>query len=131
MGYPQFGNVKTVVIPVPKEDMSVQEYKNAYGIDLRDIVLLDKGLGNLYLKPNTFYLVNFNTAVGSSLITNESYLTSGMIAISKVESQSYESGVKNAQLLIKTPDEGYFLEIGVDKSLEFSYENMYIRFNEI
>lgn len=39
MGYPQFGKVKDVVLPVPaNEPLSLDEYKERYGIDLRDFI---------------------------------------------------------------------------------------------
>ena len=38
MGYPNFGKVKTVVLPIPNEELTLDEYKEKYGIDLRELV---------------------------------------------------------------------------------------------
>lgn len=129
--YPNFGKVKTIVIPVPIEQLNINEYKEKYGIDLRDFVLLDKQYGRMYLKPNAFYLIDFNTAVGSSLIGEESANFAGLFPISKLNASAYVSGNVDAKLRIETPAEDFYLEIGIPNTLEFSYDNLYIFFNEI
>lgn len=42
MGYPNFGKVRTLTLPFTgaEEEMSIDEYKKLYGIDLRDILAL-------------------------------------------------------------------------------------------
>ena len=41
MGYPQIGKNRVLVLPVPASDMTAEEYKEAFGIDLNDIELRD------------------------------------------------------------------------------------------
>ena len=52
MGYPNLGKVKTIVLPVPKSQMTRKEYFDAYGIDLASIIKefkYTKSEGNIYL----------------------------------------------------------------------------------
>lgn len=55
--YPQFGKVKTIVLPIPSSPLTYQQYKEAYGIDLKDFLIVNSN-GNLLLEklPNTLLM---------------------------------------------------------------------------
>lgn len=46
MGYPNFGKAKTITFPIDGKETgySIEEYKEKYGIDLRDILTIDENL---------------------------------------------------------------------------------------
>ena len=57
MSYPAFGKVKTIVLPIPGEELTLNEYRDKYGIDLREFIkvtatniLLDFGCAHVLLK---------------------------------------------------------------------------------
>ena len=68
MAYPNFGKVKTIVLPIDNDKTySIETYKKDYGIDLRDIFELDDG----YIKfknniKNCLVLINDNHAFSQS-----------------------------------------------------------------
>lgn len=41
MGYPIFGKMKTITLPIPDAALTFAEYKDAYGIDLQNLPLVD------------------------------------------------------------------------------------------
>ena len=87
MGYKPFGKNRVIVLPVPDSDMTAEEYRNAYGIELdsiemRDLILLqeegkqaypvlyiDKENKVLYTADKAFsYASGFELVEGDSLI---------------------------------------------------------------
>ena len=61
MSYKPFGKTKTITLPisVDDEEMSIYQYKEKYGIDLREIIdlFLDAGSGNIRFKVDALILV--------------------------------------------------------------------------
>lgn len=119
MGYPNFGKVKTIVLPTPDENLSYEQYKEKFGIDLKDIVKIASN-GLIILKPqNVFWLINDVDAhweTPSRLYTIISAYTSG-----------YESGVSDGSLRIYfggVPESsGIYLDIRCSKDKTLAIEN--------
>ena len=63
MSYPVFGKVKTIVLPVPTPDdaISLQQYKDRYGIDLKDFLVLEPDYGLIDFIAPKDSIVLFNT----------------------------------------------------------------------
>ena len=128
MGYPNFGKVKTLVLPLPRNETSIDEYKNLYGIDLRDFVELSEE-GIISLKnglPNTSIFIDDITLLESGIRLNA---TNGTM------SQQYEEGVTDAIFgLIFTGDgqnTGSIWEIIIPKDADFNIDNIKVRNFEV
>ena len=76
MGYPNYGKVKTIVLPIPKSvltgtPISFEDYKKNYGIDLADIIGHDVGFIEKIPQNANFYLsVNLGEYKSSSFSPN-------------------------------------------------------------
>lgn len=94
MGYPQFGKVKTIVLPIgPLQNYSYEEYKKLYGIDLKDIFVIK----DEYIVPkdsNTLILFKVNTEE----LAYPAYYT--LYGLDKLETANYVAGSSNAKFII-------------------------------
>ena len=64
MGYPNFGKVKTIVLSCCNQDdeISIEEYKNRYGIDLKEFLSVNANKKTLEFKAkNSMVLVESTT----------------------------------------------------------------------
>ena len=59
-GYKNNRATKTIILPIPmggEGDLSYQEYKERYGIDLKEVIDLDSSHGNVIFKENVILLI--------------------------------------------------------------------------
>ena len=75
MGYPNFGKVKTIVLPIEDGDsgLTFDEYEKKYGLDIREIFRLYKNetTYSFELKENTLYLLSYGGVIKPLFIFND------------------------------------------------------------
>ena len=59
ISYPKFGKVKTITLPIEHNTLTWEEYKEKYGIDLRDLVRLNSGK-QIVLKEESLIIFNLS-----------------------------------------------------------------------
>lgn len=96
MGYPNFGKVKTITLPIPERTMSFAEYKNAFGIDLEELentelLLLKEPDGQIvpvlyYDKENAvLYTANYSVDISAGFEVETESLISKVIEGGTIE----------------------------------------------
>lgn len=96
MGYPNFGKVKTLTLPIPDSSMTFAEYKNAYGIDLEQLentalILLRESNEDIapvlyYDKENAIlYTANYSVDISAGFEVKTDSLISKVIAGGTIE----------------------------------------------
>ena len=126
MSYPNFGKVKTIVLPCPDEPMSIEEYKNAYGIDLRGMIVLKDN--NIEFKndilESSLILLRQSRAVGD--------ITPLVPVMGVYSAYTYESGVTPADTKLLTrynnEENGYYgIQLKINEDVEFKLDNLLIQ----
>lgn len=129
MGYPAFGKVKTIVLPIAKGDnLSISEYKEKYGIDLKEYLFVDAS-GNLYFDTSKYlFLVRLIDADRSTY-----HFNSFNVIISSLVT-TYDAGSTDAtlQLMTSPVDEAdWSIKFEIDKDVDFLLDNVRISYYEI
>ncbi len=137
MGFPNFGKVKTITLPIPHEPMSIAEYKAKYGIDLKEFLYISDD-SNLYFKaiPNTRILFDISEVLKSFGSYNNATLIdlSTMFTVDN-GSSAYVSGTTDGRKCYcvrsylgeenaLTPE--YVIVLKLDKSKELNLDNITI-----
>ena len=126
MGYPQFGKVKTIVLPLPVNLISYSDYKKLFGIDLKDVLKLENGI--ITLKRGD-YLPLIKDFMGES-ISGILYIA----PITNVTMQQYSEENTDAVLRLYyngvAGDDGLALQFSIYKDEEFTFENIKIGYFE-
>ena len=136
MGYPNFGKVKTIVLPVPANQMTYAQYKEKYGIDLKDFIELGSTSIRLKSNRNVFLIADF-TEIKELL---ESYFPNLCpIGSLPMYAQDYDDGVQDGCMRIYLCDfdeslnevvAHFMLQFLIPQDREFKFENMYIQGSE-
>lgn len=132
MGYPNFGKVKTIVLPADHDEMTLEEYKQKYGIDIKSFLSIsvsgggDKGRISLVIPSNIFILINGDDL--AKAYNAPQY--GGCQAITSIDNTDWDSGVSNAILILKG-GHGVGLYITCNKDNELNFDNIRIQGNEI
>lgn len=135
MGFPDFGKVKTIILPIPSDPMSITEYKAKYGIDLKEFLLIT---ADKYLRfkpiPNTQIFLD----IGEVLKGYGSFCDSPLVDLSVISMQDstlYVSGTTDGMSTYCVraywdPDNvlqpEYLVILKVDKSEELTIDNITI-----
>lgn len=120
-GYPNFGKVKTLVLPLPERDISIDEYKDLYGIDLREFIELtdDKSIQFKDGLPNTLVLIDDITLSESSIRLN---------SVTYTMHKNYIEGNQDAVFGLAYYGDGdgfgAIWELVISKNEEFKIENI-------
>lgn len=137
MGYPNFGKVKTIVLPLVDtgtDGLTIAQYREKTGIDLRDIVKIDTGNKRVVIKTAALYLFANTPKFSESL----GYEHVPAIAAPANFTSQAQSDTTPAQLIFEISTfptiEGAYgahfdLVIPKDKSLE--YENLRVICSEL
>lgn len=126
--YPAFGKVKTIALPLPPTSMTAKQYKDAFGIDVRDIFELTTGY-DIYLKTKLGFVLLYdteNTFYENTEMTlgHNSYIP--VISASKVSSWVEEA--HNAQTIFgfynSSEETTIGLKVSIDKSSPFECDSI-------
>ena len=125
MGYPNFGKVKTIVLPCPSDSLTIAQYKERYGIDLSNYLRLEDA--SIYFKAPENTLILLNDEGGQ---TTADFI-SRVNTISFIEKQEWEEGNTDGVLNFGAwyvPSENAYegLSFVISKSEEFKLENLLI-----
>lgn len=124
--YPNFGKVKTIVLPYVQEfdgiPATLDEFKEKTGIDLKPFVYLGAG-GIVSLRaPNTMFLLNSDGAYGKaySLIS----------APNQIDSHTWEKDANDGDFILHIFDSNsnfdFTFSLIVDKDSDFLIDNVKI-----
>lgn len=131
--YPPFGKVKTIVLPVPTDELTYSQYKQKYGIDLKDVFEIDAD-----------YYINFKNYRNSNILfdftevkTITGTVTPNLIPVGCLPSAStvYDEGAEDGkleffQIAYSTADEAtfanYVIKFVISKDMPWEIENMTI-----
>ena len=133
MGYPNFGNVKTLVLPIPSERMSIDDYKEKYGINLRKLLKLHPEDGAITLETNALVLIrDIDGTLHVQGSPSDGYSWEGSIFPAVcVNQQLYVEGENIGGLSIggiNDTENGVFgIGFYVESGVEFTIENMYVQ----
>ena len=121
MGYKMPNVVKEIYLPINVgDDLSVEDYREKYGINLKDFIALEGGYINIKFGISKVFLVD--------LYIKEVY---PYIVLSQ---DGYESGsAEGASLLYGNPEgqASFCIKFYIDKDDDFSIENVKIKYIEI
>ena len=136
MGYPIFGKIKNIVLPLPIyefNDMSIEEYKEFSGIDLRDIFELDHVNKRIRFKQtNALYYFN---AIDYNLFNNM-----GLLPINPVNSHEifyeYWNDVNETNAILQysildTDGNGLSIQFQISYRSDFDINNIKISMNQM
>ena len=135
MAYPNFGKVKTIVLPIPYSWIGIDEYKEKYGIDLKEFIKLNFTSKSIELEksPNTLILIDLSDSIDyAGFIGLPALVPLGSFSV--MDPEYYDSGVNDATLnymLFKySTDDGLLglaiLRFRISKDDDFSYDNLKI-----
>ena len=130
MGYKNFQVVKEIYLPIQRSDnLTLAEYKEKYGIDLKPFVSLDdEGKSIQFTTPNNakFFIA---------------FLDSLLVPFSKVfqpnafTTQSWDSGVDSAETILMIEDitatYGIGIAFTIDANDAFDLANIHVGVSEI
>ena len=124
VSYPQFGKVKTIVLPIPANSISLDEYKEKYGIDLREYIYLDGHEIKLKNVENALILIDdIDSNLVGSIRTLRPIISLGI--------QQWTSGSLDGSTIFgcvyNVADEVYEgLELIIDKDDDFTLDNVHV-----
>ena len=131
MGYQMPIVCKELYLPIPSTEATLQEYKDLYGIDLRDFIELDEDAGYILFKipyaTKTFLVAptSFNEDFGSAI---DSYPS--VHEFTDITHQAYSvDDETDARTIIRYWNDGgtiFGLKLGIKYSKEFKIENIKI-----
>ena len=136
MGYPNFGKVKTIVLPLiatPDGGITIEEYKKATGIDLSDFFQLRSE--EIHFVADAHIL----GCVTKSFMENYGYYYEGTnyVPMTDCARETYEEGATDGELSIVFDNAFGGLETNggirfvISKDLPFALENIRIHCAEI
>lgn len=136
MGYPAFGKVKTIVLPVPGEQMKFTEYKEKYGIDLKEFFEVKENDINLKNVKNAVIYFDLSDVSDNAPVEFIGKLLP--LGATIYASQSYESKVTSGAIYYKIPyynsdniiDFIGYISIELSKDEELSIDNARIGYFE-
>ena len=128
-GYKKFSVAKTIVLPIPEEFISVQDYKDKYGIDLKELVEMVNGHICLNLTDNIVFL---RSPVGETVIEIPRFgkANQPIFPITACKANRYISGSQDGAYVYgvhsnDTSDIGG-IEFRVDNSVDFDFDHLTI-----
>ena len=128
ISYPSFGKVKTIVLPVPSDVLSVEQYKDRYGIDLKDILILDNDAKKIYVKTNACLFIRDEGGICENFSVYG--LKNSIYHVSCFSIQEYVSGSAVAQLVLGIYDFVGESVVGISftigESDDFIFDNIQI-----
>ena len=123
MGFPNFGKVKTITLPFTgyEVEMPISEYKEKYGIDLRELLRLDTAHGLILLKDdNSLVLLNkLGVGLRTPVIQTNAYVhnsSDGQLNIVYLTISPETSDIVGEDGLI----------IYIEQNQEFTFDNMLV-----
>ena len=128
MGYPNIGNVKTIVLPIPANEMSCEQYKETYGIDLKDLIFIDDRFIRFKGGRNISILLDPSDFLGAIDYTENKW---GLSPVIKLSTTSYTAGESDAQITMEENQILVALQLRISRNTEFSFENLTISGAEI
>lgn len=133
MAYPNFGKVRTLVLPTDflvekPAGISLDQYKNHYGIDLKDFIYIDENEKILRLKNLDKTLLLLSTNFYNNEATD---VLNTILPISYFESSPFVEGSSNARLKISCFTSEYAIQIYIDQDEAFTLDNAKIAIVEI
>ena len=132
MSYPPFGKVKTIVLPVPTEELTYSQYKEKYGIDLKDVLELSEGI--IFFKSSKSTMILFDVTDIKETYHNQllNLIPAGSLPVTSSEyAEGSVDGRLDFTILSYDFNEDALLVIGqiffrIARNVEFSFENMTI-----
>ena len=130
MGYPAFGKVKTIVLPGPNGVLSLAQYKEIYGIDLREFLDLSNGEDIAIKKDildNSLILIRQDRDLGD---------THPLCPVCSVHFDSpYSAGSTDAKTTLCTSyndseSDYYGIRLFLSKDVDFELDNVKIMVKE-
>lgn len=132
MTYPNFGKVRTIVLPIDYNDpsMSLEEYKDKYGVDISNFIFLDEGNHQIILSFPDFAQI---------LLCEINY---GLVAINgcphiaqpnNLIVSQWDSGNSDGRTTIFYANDvtGFGLSFAISQDDDFKIENIIIELYEI
>ena len=129
VSYPIYGKVKTIVLPIPAGVLTLDQYKENYGIDLKEFIGLEaNGAITMSFPRNTQVLLDAEDIAGVN--TFMPAIKGSLLSISASISTSYSAGATDANITIGAynyDDSGIIgLQIECDKDVSFELDNLKI-----
>ena len=118
MGYPIFGKVKTITLPLPAVNMSIEEYKNHYGIDLKPYIELMED-GNFWFVCDGYIILDVKD---SDINFNHKLTTIRYQNVLSFEYNEYIEGVQDGQTYLRGLV--YSLLLQLPKNAPFTLDNI-------
>lgn len=127
MSYENFGVVKTLVLPIPETEISVDEYKERFGIDLKEYLILQDGLIGFDFKNCIVYLSDYKNYVGGIV---SGYTQNFVFPIACIKYQAWESGSNDGYLQLGSYDSTQLvvdgLHLFIERDKDFEIDNIKI-----
>lgn len=137
MSYPNFGKVKTIVLPIDYDFISNNDgenfsdvnilYKERYGIDLENLIELNDDSKVIRLKGDAFYLL---TRTKLDTANSQKFFNKGILIsyIPHINDEGYASGSNPATLNIILRDDNlgeyYGFVLTIPSNVDFLRENI-------
>lgn len=128
MGYPIFGKVKNIVLPVPPSEITLDEYKKKYGIEIRDIFECRQNSDNehLIMVKSGNYVLFLNTQDSPYFHQMGALIPIEPISTHNVTVNTWISGTNDGEIILSTTT-GVGIFIKIPKNASFSLDNATIR----
>lgn len=128
--YPAFGNVKTITLPISTGDnLTLDEYKEKYGIDLRPYIKLNTEDKEIQLNFDGFVLVRLMKSSGDAI------LVSSVFAPNKFNIHYWSEGHDSAVLSLMLADaDGNWadgIKFEIESTSPFELDSIRIAFQEL
>lgn len=117
MGYPNFGKVKTIVIPLPSKEMTLEEYKNHFGIDLKNFFKISAS--EMHFVSNDYVILD---TLESSINFSDGLWGLRYQNVLGQTQETYEGGSVDGFVTLKGID--YGLKFMVSKNDPLALENI-------
>lgn len=128
--YPAFGNVKTLTLPIPDSNgLTIAQYKEKYGIDLKDILFISEIDGGMHLLYNGLILLSdIDNSLWNGFNAYGEYST---FPVSAYSYSIYESENSNGLLSIGYLNSSDGMVTGINfllpKDRPVSYDNIIVQ----
>lgn len=125
MGNPIFGKTKNLVLPVPNNYISIKDYKEAYGIDLSEMIEIVGNEVRFNFKEGTSVYFDAHNILTDWFNSNQYGLIPLTSMDDNVQNQGYVSGSTDAMtsyIFFST----FSVRIKVSKDDELSIDNIQI-----
>lgn len=128
MGYEMPIVCKEINLPIANGDnLTIEEYKNKYGIDLKPYLRLERSGEIKFFVPNAkinVVVLNMDETLAGNYIPSAVFDPSPVMVTG-----AYESGVKDATTILGTTnvnDDHFGIQFGITNGKEFTLENLII-----